>query len=108
MLQVRSNTQGQFRIMETQAISEFILEEISSITSLDRGKLNQDTVLFGSDGIMKSRDIVELLLAIEEYMDAKFGVEFDWTSDSAMSNPRSVFGSVERLANHLGGLVKAA
>jgi len=92
--------------METQGISEFILEEVSSITDRDRAEINQDTVLFGTDGIMKSRDIVELLLAVEEYMESKFGVEFDWTSDSAMSNPRSVFGSVERLANHLSGLVK--
>ena len=53
---------------------------------------------------MDSADLVMLLLAAEEYARDQLGAHFDWTSDSAMSEARSVLRSVGTLARHLSAL----
>jgi hypothetical protein len=42
-----------------------------------------------------------LLLAVEDFAKEQLGVNWDWTSDSAMSEARSVLRSVGSLARHL-------
>ena len=45
-----------------------------------------------------------LLIAAEEYARDELGAMFDWTSDSAMSEARSVLRSVGTLSKHLSEL----
>ena len=47
-----------------------------------------------------------LLIAVEEFARDNLGATFDWTSDSAMSEARSVLRNVGSLTKHLSELPK--
>jgi acyl carrier protein len=85
----------------------FIREELASLTGADQMSINAETVLVGQNRVLDSADLVVLLLAVEEFARDKMGVEWDWTSDSAMSEARSVLRSVGSLAQHLASLQPA-
>jgi len=92
----------------TQAeIEEFLRTELASLTNRDASAINADTVLVGANRIVDSADLVVLLLSVEDFAKEKLGVEWDWTSDSAMSEARSVLRSVGSLARHLSELQPA-
>jgi hypothetical protein len=63
-----------------------------------------DTPLVGEKAVLKSRDLVEVLLSVEEYAEERLGVAFDWSSDAAMSQRRSIFRTPRSLAAHLAEL----
>ncbi|MEO5376218.1 MAG: hypothetical protein H7832_00305 [Magnetococcus sp. DMHC-6] len=60
-----------------------------------------DTPLIGRDSPFKSRQLVELLVAVEEFCDETLSVTFDWTSDSALSENRSVYRTLETLVAYI-------
>jgi len=90
-----------------QDAESFIREELASLTGADQTSINAQTVLVGQNRVLDSADLVVLLLAVEEFARDKMGVEWDWTSDSAMSEARSVLRSVGSLAQHLASLQPA-
>jgi hypothetical protein len=90
-----------------ELIHTFIQDELSSIAGVERASLTPDTPLLGSGSPLKSRELVELLLAVEEFAEDRMGVRFDWTSDKAMSEAHSLFRTVGSLADHLAGLQRA-
>jgi hypothetical protein len=45
-----------------------------------------------------------LLIAAEDFAKENLGATFDWTSDSAMSEARSVLRNVGSLSKHLSEL----
>jgi hypothetical protein len=51
-----------------------------------------------------SADLVMLLLSVEDFARDRLGVNFDWTSDAAMSEARSVLRDIGTLARHLTDL----
>lgn len=53
--------------------------------------------LLGEGGLVDSMKLVEICLALEDE-SSSLGFDFDWTSDTAMSASRSVFRTVESLA----------
>ena len=61
-------------------------------------EVTDESGLIGDGGIIDSMGIVELCLFLEDKAQT-LNFEFDWTSDSAMSNSRSMFKSVESLAD---------
>ena len=61
-------------------------------------EVTEESGLIGDGGIIDSMGIVELCLFLEDKAQT-LNFEFDWTSDSAMSNSRSMFKSVESLAD---------
>jgi hypothetical protein len=73
---------------------------ISETVGLPLETLNQDTILIGAQAVVKSGQLVEILLEVEDFAQ-KNGFTFDWTSDSAMSQKRSPFRSVGSLADYL-------
>lgn len=81
----------------TTDITGFIIAEVASITDCNPGEIGPDTALIGPQACVSSRELVELLLAIEDFV-VQQGGEFDWTSDSAMSAARSAFRTVATLA----------
>ena len=85
-------------------VRAFIREELASITGEPADSFGAESALVGSDSSIKSRQLVELLLALEEYADDEMGLEFDWTNDAAMSNTRGFLRSVESLSEHIAGL----
>ncbi len=63
--------------------------------------ISKDTELIGSGSFVKSRELVEILLSLEDFAEDELQAEFDWTSDSAMSMSRSIFRTAGTLAHHL-------
>lgn len=55
------------------------------------------SVLMGDGGMFDSILLIELCVGLED-RSSELGFEFDWTSDAAMSRSRSMFGTVESLA----------
>jgi len=93
--------------LTNEEIEEFIRREVAALTGVDAASINGETVLIGSNRVLDSADLVVLLLAVEEFASDKLGVAWDWTSDSAMSEARSVLRNVAALARHLADLQPA-
>lgn len=61
--------------------------------------IDESSVLIGSQGIVDSKNLVNLLLALEDHIDTTFGKTFDWSNDRAMSAKRSPFRTPSTLAD---------
>ena len=87
---------------------EFIVEKLlialNEVTGGDQ-PVTATTALIGSDRSIKSSQLVEFLLLVEELMEDEFDAAFDWTSESAMSRSGSIYRSIDALAEHLLTLV---
>jgi hypothetical protein len=83
-------------------ILEFLLESLKDFQKredISEGlALHGDVPLIGDGGIIDSRSLVELLIALEEFIEERYSAEFDWTSDRAMSAKRSPFRTPRTLA----------
>lgn len=78
-------------------IKEKLEESGAEINQIN--EININTPLIGENGVIDSMGIVELCLMLEDKaLNENF--EFDWTSDSAMSNSRSMFKSVGSIAEN--------
>ncbi len=82
-------------------VQNFISEEVSALIGPSEAKIDADTPLIGHNRVLDSADLVVLLLAVEDYAREQLGFDWDWTSDSAMSEARSVLRSIGSLADHL-------
>jgi acyl carrier protein len=88
-------------------IEDFIRAELTLLTGTGGSAVSSETVLIGQNRVLDSADLVVLLLAIEDFAKERLGVDWDWTSDSAMSEARSVLRNVGSLARHLSELQPA-
>lgn len=89
-------------------VERFIRDEIASMTSMAPESITAETVLVGNGRVVDSADLVMLLLSVEDFARDRLGATFDWTSDSAMSEARSVLRNVGTLARHVTELQSAA
>jgi acyl carrier protein len=87
-----------------EGVENFVRDEVASLTGQPAESITADTVLVGTGRVVDSADLVMLLLAAEEYARDELGAHFNWTSDSAMSEARSVLRTVGTLARHLSEL----
>jgi hypothetical protein len=85
----------------------FIRDEVAAMTAMPAETISRETTLVGSGRVVDSADLVMLLLSVEEFARDRLGVNFDWTSDSAMSEARSVLRNIGTLARHLTDLQAA-
>lgn len=71
-------------------------------------QLNQDvnTILFGESGHLKSLELVNLILIVEEKLEDEFDALISLTDERAMSQKRSPFRTVARLADYINLLLK--
>tara|TARA_Y100000768_G_C23660232_1_gene532805 strand:- start:79 stop:372 length:294 start_codon:yes stop_codon:yes gene_type:complete len=60
-------------------------------------KVNQDSMLVGSDSLLDSMNLLELCITLEDKAEDN-NFYFDWASDDAMSKSRSIFKSPRSLA----------
>ena len=85
-----------------ESIQSFIIDELTRFRAegqiAEDTPLNPETRLYGSQGVLKSRPLVELLLAVEDHVEVTYDKVFDWTSDQAMSLQNSPFRTIETLA----------
>ena len=87
--------------MDMEEIRQRVRAIIAECADLPPVTVVGETQLVGPTAAIKSRALVEALLALEEFAEEHLGVEFDWTSDAAMSQSRSIFRTVDALASHL-------
>ena len=92
---------------EYAKVEEFVRNEIAAITGQPVESVTPATVLVGGGRVVDSADLVMLLIAAEEFARDNLGATFDWTSDSAMSEARSVLRSVGSLSKHLSELPRS-
>lgn len=90
-----------------EEIEKFIRDELAAITGAAADTITADTVLIGQNRVVDSADLVVLLLAVEEFAQDRLSFDWNWTSDSAMSEARSVLRNVGSLARHLTELQPA-
>ena len=88
-------------------IEKFLRDEVAALTGATPESVTADTVLVGAGRVVDSADLVMLLLSAEDFAREELRAHFDWTSDSAMSEARSVLRSVGSLARHLSQLSPA-
>ena len=82
-------------------VEKFILNQLSLIRKEPEKSFSADTQLVGEKRSIKSIELVELLLIMEEYVEEIFNNEFNWADNSAMSETRSVLRTVRSLAQHI-------
>lgn len=87
-----------------EQIVEFLTQEVSALAGVPAESVSEATRLIGGDSGLNSLNLVELLLALEEFSEDTLHVRFDWASDSAMSENRSSFRTIGSLADHIAGL----
>jgi acyl carrier protein len=90
-----------------EEIEEFLRGEVAAFTGKEPATITSETVLVGAGRVVDSADLVMLLLAAEDFARDRLGAQFDWTSDSAMSEARSVLRNIGTLARHLFDLQPA-
>jgi acyl carrier protein len=91
---------------ETNAIKSEVFSAITALLEDKSLAVSDDTPLLGGAGLLDSLALVELCLVLEDNA-AKRGFEFDWTSDSAMSQSRSMFRTAGSLASEFINQMKA-
>ena len=94
--------------MDRAGILATIIEYLCEFGELDRATVSEDTKLIGADAAIKSRALVELLLALEDFAETDLGCNFDWTSDQALSEANSAFRSVGSLTERLHQLAQGS
>jgi acyl carrier protein len=87
--------------MSKEKIRGFVRSEIAGLLGCDAAGVGDDLQLVGSGARIKSRALVELMLACEEFLEAEFSTEFNWYSDAAMSGARSRLRTVGSLIDLL-------
>jgi len=87
-------------------ISEFIIQQLNNICKDNPQEFTNDTQLVGEQRSIKSVELVELLLSLEEYVEDNTKVKFDWSGDSAMSERRSILKNIDTLSEHIVELQK--
>lgn len=80
-------------IEETKSIVKKVIAEALG----SEIEIKDSMQLIGGEALLDSMKLVEVCLSLEDAADEN-GFEFDWTSDSAMSKSRSMFRTVEALA----------
>ena len=76
---------------------DVVTSEVKKCLREQSGEVDSATSLVGKDGALDSILLIELCVGLED-RSSELGFEFDWTSDAAMSQSRSMFASVESLA----------
>lgn len=76
---------------------DLVLQEVSRSLRDENRRIDLATVLMGESGVLDSITLIELCVGLED-RSSELGFEFDWTSDAAMSRSRSMFSSVQSLA----------
>lgn len=89
---------------EYREIEDFVRNEVAALTGQPVESVDGTTVLVGPGRVVDSADLVMLLISAEEFARDTLGATFDWTSDSAMSEARSVLRTVGSLSEHLSRL----
>lgn len=67
----------------------------------DEAPITEETRLVGRGGILDSLGLVNLVVGVEEEINSRYGLTLSLADDRAMSQNRSPFGTVGRLAEYV-------
>ncbi len=82
--------------MSFEDAKELVVSVVSGVVK-NEADVPIDMPLIGGESPLDSLSLVEVCLALEDLAD-EHGFEFNWASEAAMSNSRSMFRSVSALA----------
>ena len=97
------------RMSDSDAILEVIcrsIDEVNEQQSPDQrvGKA-LDTVLLGEGSPLESLGVVNLIVALEQNLEQRFGVSVSLTEDERLYSSDSPLGTVRSLVGHLAALL---
>lgn len=92
------------RVDIVQLILKAVLDfgEINDVRAASA--IDENTVLFGEQGILDSISLLNVVTVIEEQLEERYGLSVDLTSSEAMSRGGNPLQSVGGLANYILGL----
>ena len=82
--------------MDLNQAKEVVKKEIAKLIKFE-GLVEDQQKLLGDASLLDSMSLVELCIQLEDYASNE-GFEFDWTSDSTLSQSKSMFKTVESLS----------
>jgi len=85
----------------------FIKSQVALITKRELSEISDSTIIYGEDGLFDSMGLIELCIRLEDFA-SELGFQFDWTSNSAMSNSKSIFHDILSLHHHFISQKKTA
>lgn len=85
--------------MDRDRIQAKIIAVLEEIADEAKEPFTGSTQLIGSTSAVRSRELLEVLLELEDWADDEFDNPFDWTSDTAFSSERSAFRTVDTLTD---------
>ena len=65
-----------------------------------------DTVLLGESGQLESIDLVNILVATEDYLEEEFAIPISVTDERAVSEKSSPFKTIDTLCDFISNLLK--
>ena len=65
-----------------------------------------DTVLLGESGQLESIDLVNILVATEDYLEEEFSIPISVTDERAVSEKSSPFKTIDTLCDFISNLLK--
>jgi len=91
--------------MDIESIENLILISLNDlIKTLDiriNGSIDTRTGLFGPSGILKSMELVSLIVDLEDKIQDEYGLSMVLADERAMSQDKSPFRSVSSLAQYI-------
>ena len=92
-----------------QEITQLLFDTIDELNAdrPDDSKLDKstDAVLFGRSGKLNSLELVNLVVAMEEKIDERFGIPVSLADERAMSEEQSPLSTVGSLADYISLLL---
>jgi acyl carrier protein len=84
------------------------LQEVNQQQELQLNtQLDQDTALFGRNGILDSLGLVTLVIAVEQAITDQIGVHVSLADEKAMSQQHSPYRTIGSLAEYAGHVIQA-
>lgn len=82
-------------------VLESLKEVFAQVGTDTPANLSEDTVLVGTDAVLDSLGVVQLIVEVEQRVEQRHGVAVTLANDKAMSARNSPFRTVGVLADHV-------
>lgn len=96
--------------MKTQRIERFIMNILQELNEVIEERitepLDNNTKIFGRNGLLDSMDLVSLIVDLEKKIEDEFGISLIIADERAMSEKKSPFRTVLSLAEYICALIE--